>query len=328
MTFDPKRYLISLKGKDYLPVAARLIWFRQEHPDWSIITTPVEINLEKQYAIFSASIMNEDGKIIATGTKMETVKDFGDYLEKSETGSVGRALAMCGYGTQFAPELAEGGRIADSPQGGRFAPRPSSGGGNFNRPAPMRPNNNGGNGNGNGMNEARPPMPMTAPDEPAPDFGNSALRMERPAPVLQRPPQEEAPRPDAPRSILEKGQNADATQSRVQRVREPEPDYSDPGGSDEPDSPDDPFGEDAPPLSATPTPNLRDNEPVSLPPVQLGSDKPNPLAGNPTCSSPGCTMKLTPGQVTLSVNKFGKPLCVMHQRDAVPLGAGASASGF
>ncbi|MBC8143896.1 MAG: hypothetical protein H7Y38_20885 [Armatimonadetes bacterium] len=313
MTFDPKRYLISLKGKDYLPVAARLIWFRQEHPDWSIITTPVEINLEKQYAIFSASIMNADGKIIATGTKMETVKDFGDYLEKSETGSVGRALAMCGYGTQFAPELAEGGRLADSPQGGRFAPRP--GGGNFNRAAPpVRPN---GNGNGNGMNEVRPPMPMTAPDEPAFDAPRTERPVERPAPVAQRPPQD-APRP-AP------VQNAEAAPNRVQRVREPEPDYSDPGGSDEPDSPDDPFGED---VSAMPAPSLRDSEPQSLPPVQLGSDKPNPLAGNPTCSSPGCTMKLTPGQVTLSVNKFGKPLCVIHQKEAVPVGAGASANGF
>lgn len=107
--FDPKKYMMNLKGKPYLPVYARLIWFRQDCPDWSIITTPIEINTEKHYAIFTASIMNTEGKIIATGTKMETAKDFGDFLEKAETSAVGRALAMCGFGTQFSLELLEEG---------------------------------------------------------------------------------------------------------------------------------------------------------------------------------------------------------------------------
>lgn len=106
MSFDPKNYLIRVQGnRDYLPVAARLVWFRQEHPDWAIVTTPVTIDTEKQYAIFSATIMDADGKVMATAHKMENVKGFGDYLEKAETGSIGRALAMCGYGTQFAPEM-------------------------------------------------------------------------------------------------------------------------------------------------------------------------------------------------------------------------------
>jgi hypothetical protein len=34
---------------------------------------------------------------------------------KAETKAVGRALAMLGYGTQFAPEMDEGERIVDSP---------------------------------------------------------------------------------------------------------------------------------------------------------------------------------------------------------------------
>ncbi len=48
------------------------------------------------------------------------------------TGSVGRALALCGFGTQFSPELDEvsGGRFADSPQ-------PMGGGGGAT--AAMRP---------------------------------------------------------------------------------------------------------------------------------------------------------------------------------------------
>lgn len=120
MTFDPKKYVIRVQGgREYLPVAARLVWFRGEHPDWGIVTNPVEINMEKQYAIFGCSIFNADGKLMATATKMEDVRGFPDFLEKAETGSVGRALAYCGYGTQFAPELEENTRFADAPQQGR-----------------------------------------------------------------------------------------------------------------------------------------------------------------------------------------------------------------
>lgn len=126
MAFDPKRHMMRVQGgKEYLPVSARLIWFREEHPDWGIMTESVEINLEKQYAIFKAVIMDENGKTMATATKMENVRGFADYLEKAETGSVGRALAYCGYGTQFAPELEEGERIADTPRTAREHTRPA-----------------------------------------------------------------------------------------------------------------------------------------------------------------------------------------------------------
>jgi hypothetical protein len=36
-------------------------------------------------------------------------------MEKAETGAIGRALALIGYGTQFAPEMDEEDRIVDSP---------------------------------------------------------------------------------------------------------------------------------------------------------------------------------------------------------------------
>lgn len=124
MVFDVKRYLIKIKGGQYyLPVAARLIWFRKEHPDWSVETHLIQIDLEKRVAVFQAIIRDSEGQLIATGTKMETGSDFNDFLEKAETGAIGRALAVCGYGTQFAPEISEGdvvgeGRVAyvDSPQ--------------------------------------------------------------------------------------------------------------------------------------------------------------------------------------------------------------------
>lgn len=117
--FDVKKHLIKVQGgRQYLPVAARLVWFRQEHPDWGIETRPVTIDIEKQFAVFEARVYNADGKLMATGTKMENVRGFPDFIEKAETGSIGRALAVCGYGTQFAPDLDETthGRIVDSPQ--------------------------------------------------------------------------------------------------------------------------------------------------------------------------------------------------------------------
>jgi hypothetical protein len=113
--------LMSLKGKDYLAVASRLVWFREEKPLWGIETS--FLVLEADYAIARAEIKDEHGRIIATGHKREDVKHFSDAAEKAETGAIGRALAAVGYGTQFAPELDEEDRIVDSPQPQRSAAR-------------------------------------------------------------------------------------------------------------------------------------------------------------------------------------------------------------
>ena len=115
MPFEPKKHLIDIKGKKYLPVAARIIWFRKEHPDWSITTKLVAHNVEEKRGLFQAWISNEKDRTIATAHKSESESGFSDYLEKAETGAIGRALALCGYGTQFAPEFEEGERLADAP---------------------------------------------------------------------------------------------------------------------------------------------------------------------------------------------------------------------
>lgn len=104
---------IELKGKLYLQVMHRLVWFREEKPEWSIQTEfPV---LTETHAIARASIYNEKGVLLSTAHKREDAKHFPDFMEKAETGAIGRALALIGYGTQFAPELEEGERIVDSP---------------------------------------------------------------------------------------------------------------------------------------------------------------------------------------------------------------------
>lgn len=112
--FNPKEHLIQLKGKEYLQVMWRLVWFREDRPNWSIETDPVV--LQDNATVFKAVIRDENGRVVQTGYGSETVKDFADHREKAETKAVGRALAMLGYGTQFtALELDEGERIVDSP---------------------------------------------------------------------------------------------------------------------------------------------------------------------------------------------------------------------
>jgi len=90
-----------------------LVWAREERPDMRIDTKIVKYN--DVMAIVKATISDASGQPLATAHKKETKSGFGDYLEKAETGSIGRALAMVGYGTQFAPEFEEGERLADSP---------------------------------------------------------------------------------------------------------------------------------------------------------------------------------------------------------------------
>lgn len=113
--FNPNDHLIQLKGKDYLQVMWRLVWFREDKPLWAITTQMIAHDTETKHCIFKAEILDENGLVKSTGTGSESIKDFGDYIEKAETKAVGRALAMLGYGTQFAPELDEGDRIVDSP---------------------------------------------------------------------------------------------------------------------------------------------------------------------------------------------------------------------
>ena len=128
--FDPNKYMLKLpKTKkiigdngmvkwektetDYLPVAARIAWFRKDHPYWSI-STDVE-QLANKAVVMKATIKDMLGTVIATARKKETEIGFPDYIEKAETGAIGRALAMCGYGTLQAPEFDEQDRLADAP---------------------------------------------------------------------------------------------------------------------------------------------------------------------------------------------------------------------
>jgi hypothetical protein len=122
--YDPNQHLMNLKGRDYLNVQNRLLWFIRDQRDfivrglatasYVIRTELVEQDREAGFAHFKTYVRDVMGNE-ATMYGSESAKDFADYAEKASTKSLGRALLALGYGTAFAPEMDEGDRIVDSP---------------------------------------------------------------------------------------------------------------------------------------------------------------------------------------------------------------------
>jgi hypothetical protein len=171
-TFNPTEHLMQIKGrdgiKDYLPVQWRLVWFRSVCPLGTIETEMLHLDLDRVteeetlvwnaenkcneqvvkqasgFVVFRAVVKDGKGGI-GTGTKSEKASSFPDFIEKAETGAIGRALAALGYGTQFAPELNEEHRIVDAPVERRVPTLETNG----RKPlSPMRPAGTAANGNG------------------------------------------------------------------------------------------------------------------------------------------------------------------------------------
>lgn len=110
--------LMNLKGKDYLMVAYRVQWFNENAARFRVETDFLKLDDDQTIARAKVTEFGQDGVELksCTATKRETKKDFPDHTEKAETGAIGRALALIGYGTQFAvSDLDEGDRLADSP---------------------------------------------------------------------------------------------------------------------------------------------------------------------------------------------------------------------
>jgi hypothetical protein len=118
MSNEHMNFMVKLGGKDYLQVAGRILWFRNENPLGSINTDLFSIDDKR--IIVKAVIVNGDGIILGTGygTAPQVGKQawVGREVEKAETAAIGRALAIAGYGTQFAgDDLEEDDNLADSP---------------------------------------------------------------------------------------------------------------------------------------------------------------------------------------------------------------------
>ena len=113
MSFNPKPHLMTLKGKEYLEVKYRLVWLSEDVPHYLIDTNIVEtpqgakgVTVRATVQILERHAMSGDLIAARSATAYKSSAGFaGGDLEKAETGAIGRALALLGFGTAFAQEL-------------------------------------------------------------------------------------------------------------------------------------------------------------------------------------------------------------------------------
>jgi len=199
--FDPTKYLRTIKVRGgtqqtYLPVTARLLWLRADHPDAQLVTEA--LRLDEKSAVFKATVTLPSGAV-AVGHGSETAGntgDVGDFIEKAETKAIGRALTALGYGTEFAegqddPTLAAATEVAPA--------------------APQRPTE---------------PIALPATTTPQPPQPSATLRPERLARQQESAPRPErpTPQPEAPQRGERAPRQPETIEQRPERLaRQPEP---------------------------------------------------------------------------------------------------------
>lgn len=94
----------DIRGKQYAEVNQRIKAFRMLCPNGTISTEI--ISNEDGMVIMKASILDEQNKLLGTGTAYEkegsSTINKTSYIENCETSAVGRALAMCGFGIDLS----------------------------------------------------------------------------------------------------------------------------------------------------------------------------------------------------------------------------------
>ena len=97
---DLKDKAIDIKGKKYVLVSDRVIFFNETYPDGSI-TTELVSDWNSELIVIKATA-SPDGKRLFTGYSQATVGDGyinkTSALENAETSAVGRCLGMMGIG--------------------------------------------------------------------------------------------------------------------------------------------------------------------------------------------------------------------------------------
>ena len=91
---------INIKGKEYVEVNERLIYFRKNFPHYSLVSEVIEKT--ETSILIMASVIDENKTTIATGLAEEekgsTFINKTSYVENCETSAWGRALANFGIG--------------------------------------------------------------------------------------------------------------------------------------------------------------------------------------------------------------------------------------
>ena len=100
---------VNIKGKEYVEVNERLIYFRKKYPKYSLTTEVLEKT--DNSIMLMAKISNEAGHVLACGTAEEikgsTFINKTSYVENCETSAWGRALANFGIGLDTSIASAE-----------------------------------------------------------------------------------------------------------------------------------------------------------------------------------------------------------------------------
>ena len=92
---------------DYVDVSERLIHFWELNPNWSIITSIEQVDLETGVVIIKAWVEDEKGRVRSTGHAHEFQADkksrvnMTSFVENCETSAIGRALGTLGIGTEY-----------------------------------------------------------------------------------------------------------------------------------------------------------------------------------------------------------------------------------
>jgi hypothetical protein len=91
---------INIHGKQYVEVNERIKYFRENYKGWSL--TSEVIDLTENRCVIKASILNEQARVIATGTAYEmhgsSYINKTSFVENCETSAWGRALGNLGIG--------------------------------------------------------------------------------------------------------------------------------------------------------------------------------------------------------------------------------------
>ena len=98
--------VVKIHGREYKTVAKRVAEFKEQYPDWSIVTELVSANEET--VVMKALVLDQDQRIRGTGYAEEKRSaskiNQTSAMENAETSAIGRALASgCGLaGTEYA----------------------------------------------------------------------------------------------------------------------------------------------------------------------------------------------------------------------------------
>lgn len=91
---------INIKGKEYVEVNERLIFFRKNYKNHALLTEVIDKTDDT--ILIKASVKNEEGITVATGhaeeVKGSTFINKTSYVENCETSAIGRCLGSLGIG--------------------------------------------------------------------------------------------------------------------------------------------------------------------------------------------------------------------------------------